>query len=105
MGRHFFTGGMMPSEQLYFHLQDDLLIERHWRVNGRHYGRTLRAWLAEQDAQRDIVMPIMADVYGESEKVRWFNRWRIFFLACAELFDYTNGEEWYVTHYLFRRRD
>jgi len=100
MARYFFTGGMMPS----FDYLPDLgvlpLAER-WEVNGSHYGRTLRAWLAQMDAQRDAVMPLLVATYGEAEAARWFHRWRLFFLACAELFEYEGGREWFVAHYLF----
>jgi cyclopropane-fatty-acyl-phospholipid synthase len=100
MGRHFFTGGMMPSEDLLPRLDHGLELEQSWRVNGVHYEKTLRAWLANTDRAKREVLTIFRKTYGTQAR-RWFGRWRIFFLACAELFGYRNGEEWYVSHYLF----
>ena len=98
MGRHFFTGGIMPSDDMLLHFQQDLVVDRKWRVNGTHYQRTLEAWLELHDLQRDALIPILANVYGEEAAALWFQRWRLFFLACSELFGYRNGNEWWVTH-------
>lgn len=105
MGRNFFTGGIMPSDDLLPHFQDDLRLLQQWRWNGRHYEKTANAWLANLDARRSELLPVLAEVYGPSEARRWCERWRIFFLACAELFGYARGEEWGVSHYLFENRD
>ena len=105
MSRHFFSGGIMPSDDLPLYFQDHLKINQRWRWNGQHYARTSNAWLKQMDDCRHLIMPILKDTYGPASANTWFVRWRIFFMACAELFDYNNGEEWFVGHYLFDRRD
>lgn len=103
MARHFFSGGIMPSMDWLDHFPHDLAVEWRWRVNGRHYEKTSNAWLAELDAKRDRVRALFAQTYGAADADRWLHRWRIFFLACAELFGFRGGEEWGVAHVLLSR--
>ena len=101
MGRHFFTGGLMPSEDLLARCQDHLELHRHWTWSGIHYQRTALAWLENLDRERNGVLALFRQVYGPRQAELWLRRWRIFFLACAELWGYRQGSEWYVAHYLF----
>jgi cyclopropane-fatty-acyl-phospholipid synthase len=103
MSRYFFTGGIMPAADLPLRFPDHLGIEHRWHWNGRHYARTCNAWLEKMDANKQDILPVLADCYGEADASLWWQRWRIFFMACAELFDYDEGTEWYVGHYLFSR--
>jgi cyclopropane-fatty-acyl-phospholipid synthase len=103
MARHFFTGGLMPSDDLLLRSVRDLGVEDHWVVSGTHYARTLRAWLDRLDDQRDRAVALLDDAYGRGEGRRWYHRWRVFDLACEELFAFAGGDEWHVSHYRFRR--
>ena len=103
MSQHFFSGGMMPSDDLALHCQQDLLLLDRWRWDGTHYQRTAEAWLAQMDAQRNALMPLFEATYGEDAAI-WWVRWRLFFLSVAELFGYADGQQWWVTHYLFSKR-
>ena len=104
MARHFFSGGIMPSDDLLLHLQRDLVVERKWVVDGTHYQRTAEAWLARQDANAAEILPILARAYGHESTRLWFRRWRLFFLSCAELFGFRDGQEWWVVHARMSRR-
>jgi len=103
MSRHFFSGGMMPSDELAARFQRELRLVSRWRWDGTHYERTANAWLANMDANRAALWAILERTYGAQDAELWWNRWRIFFMACAELFGYRTGQEWWVGHYLFER--
>ncbi len=105
MARTFFTGGIMPSDDLLLYFQEDLSIEGHWRVSGLHYRETLERWLRNLDDRKEEILPVLAEAYGKGEADRWFHRWRLFFLACSEVWGFRGGGEWIVSHYLFRRRE
>jgi cyclopropane-fatty-acyl-phospholipid synthase len=104
MGRHFFTGGIMPSLDLLPRFDEHLEAEEQWAVDGTHYSRTARAWRENLEARREKAMQILAETYGPDEAGRWYHRWRMFFLACEELFGYRDGSEWLVGHYRFAPR-
>jgi cyclopropane-fatty-acyl-phospholipid synthase len=101
MSRHFFSGGIMPSAELPLHFPGHLNIESTWRWSGTHYARTCNAWLARMDERRIEIMPLLESTYGAGEAERWWMRWRMFFMACAELFAWDDGREWFVSHYRF----
>jgi cyclopropane-fatty-acyl-phospholipid synthase len=103
MGRYFFTGGIMPSFDLLTHFDEDLVVEERWAVDGTHYEKTARAWRENLEARETEVMRVLKDTYG-AEAPRWLHRWRLFFLACEELFGYRGGSEWLVGHYRFMAR-
>jgi cyclopropane-fatty-acyl-phospholipid synthase len=103
MARHFFTGGLMPSDDLLLHSVRELAIEDHWVLSGRHYARTLHAWLDRLDAHEDRVLALLADTYGQQHARAWLQRWRVFTIACEELFAFRGGDVWHVSHYRFRR--
>ncbi len=104
MAKYFFTGGIMPSDNLLLYFQNHFLIEKHWRVSGTHYSKTSEAWLHNMDAHKTEVQKIFSQTYGKENVKQWITYWRIFFMACAELWGFRNGEEWFVSHYLFTKR-
>jgi cyclopropane-fatty-acyl-phospholipid synthase len=104
MGRYFFTGGVMPGFDLFERVQDSLKLDQKWKVNGKHYQKTSEDWFSNMDARKQSIMEVMRRTYGENDAHLWFNRWKIFFASCAELFGYNDGEEWFVGHYLFSKK-
>lgn len=105
MSKYFFTGGLMPSIDTLLHFQDQFKLRQRWLVNGQHYERTANDWLRNIDQHRQKIITLFSDTYGSDDATRWFNRWRLFFIACAELFGSKGGREWMVAHYLFENRD
>ena len=57
----------------------------------------------KQDQNADAVFEIFKKCYGKKNAKIWVQRWRIFYMACSELFAYNDGEEWPVMHYLFAK--
>jgi len=94
----------MPSDELALRFQERLRLLKRWRWDGRHYEQTANAWLANLDAHAPEALALLAATYGEASAAQWLQRWRIFFMACAELFGYRDGQEWWVSHYLFERQ-
>lgn len=103
MSRYFFSGGLMPAFDTPYRFNDHLEVQQRWAWEGQHYAKTLRTWLEKHDAQRSEILAIFRDVYGKDAKV-WFERWRLFYLACEELFLYNQGDEWFVGHFLLTRK-
>lgn len=103
MSRHFFSGGIMPSADLPLFFQEHLLLDQRWFWNGEHYEKTCNAWLDNMDQQKAELMPIFERIYGKDFAKTWWMRWRMFYMACAELFAFNHGQEWFVGHYLFRK--
>jgi cyclopropane-fatty-acyl-phospholipid synthase len=103
MARFFFTGGQMPADHQILYWQDHMAIDAHWRVNGCHYQKTAEAWLQNFDRNRSSLEPILREAYGE-RSMAMANLWRVFFMACAELWGYAGGQEWFVSHYRLRKR-
>ena len=105
MAREFFTGGTMPSADLLLRFQDHLTIDEQWSVSGAQYARTLETWLENLDGQREAAIAVLRACEGHISAERHLQRWRLFLLACAELFAYRGGSEWFVSHYRFRKQE
>ncbi|CAJ1942408.1 unnamed protein product [Cylindrotheca closterium] len=106
MADNFFTGGTMPSDDMLLYFCQDFSIMNHWRVNGTHYEKTSNGWLdyLDKNWKNGKLQPVLAKAYGEGKEKFWYINWRLFFLACAELWGYKRGQEWIVSHYLFERK-
>lgn len=106
MTEHFFTGGTMPSADLLHFFQRDLTLERQWWVNGKHYAKTCEDWFSKMTRAKKQIWPHLEETYGKGENTtRWYYRWQIFYMACAELFAWEGGETWGVCHYLFSKAE
>ena len=103
MSKHFFSGGTMPADELFLRISGSLELERRWRWSGKHYAKTSECWLANMDENRNVILKLFQKELSGKEACLAFHRWRIFFLACAETFGFRNGQEWWVSHYLFKK--
>ncbi len=104
MSKYFFTGGIMPSNHLLLYFNEHVAIEKHWFVNGMHYSKTSEAWLQNMNKHKKKIIPLFEKTYGKEQAVKWWVYWRIFYMACAELWKYNNGNEWMLCHYLFNKK-
>ena len=98
MSEHFFSGGMMPCHDLVQKLDVPFDVDESWVVPGTHYGRTAEDWLRNLEVRRERVLELFRETYGAADAGQWYQRWRVFFLSCAELFNHDNGKEWHVSH-------
>ena len=103
MSKHFFSGGTMPADELFLRISGSLELETRWRWSGKHYAKTSECWLENLDRNQSEVLELFKNEMSPEQAKRTFHRWRIFFLACAETFGFANGQEWWVSHYLFRK--
>ena len=103
MSRYFFTGGLMPASSTFLHFQEHLELSKHWQWSGTHYEKTANAWLENMDRNAEQLKPLFEQVYMQDADA-WWQRWRIFFMACAELFGFEQGQEWVVGHFLFKKK-
>jgi len=103
MARYFFTGGQMPSHDLLSRFDTDLKQINDWKVEGTHYQKTAEGWLENMDRNRERIMELFASTYGAEHSRKWWSYWRVFYMSCAELWGYRAGQEWIVSHYLFKK--
>jgi len=104
LSKYFFTNGTMLSDESLLYFQRDLCLSNHWIVDGRNYGETSEHWLRNLDKNKNEVLKIFSNTYGKENAIKWYIRWRLFFISVAELFNYNNGQQWIISHYLFEKR-
>ena len=103
MAQHFFSGGVMPSYDLVTRLASPFAVEQQWQVGGMHYAKTCQAWLENLDAESEAIVGSFAADLSSAGARRQLARWRMFVMACEELFAYEQGSEWFVSHTRLRR--
>ncbi len=104
MARYFFTGGIMPSDHLLSYFQRDCGCRTIGASTEFITVARPSAGLQNMDANRARIEPILAATYGAENVRRWWVYWRVFFMACAELWGYRGGREWFVSHYQCLRK-
>ena len=103
MTKYFFQGGIMPSKDIFQYFEDELEIINQWDINGNHYSKTCKAWLNNHYKNKKKILDVFK-IHYDYPKI-WFNRWRIFFLTCEAFFALNDGKEYFITHYLFKKRE
>ncbi|MBD3253628.1 MAG: methyltransferase domain-containing protein [Candidatus Lokiarchaeota archaeon] len=104
MTKNFFSGGTMLSKDLLIYFAKDFHIERIWRVSGRNYSKTLEAWLQNMKRNKKTIFPLLKEKFSKKNAKKYWNYWKIFFIACSEVFNYNKGNVRFVSHYLFEKR-
>ena len=105
MAKYFFTGGMMPNHNLFKDLNSNLNHKKSWMMPGTHYEKTSNAWLEKMDANKTEILDLFRNTHSKSIAKRKFNFWRLFYIACAEIFGYNGGNEWVISHHLFEKSE
>ena len=105
MAKYFFTGGMMPNHDLFRDLESDLNYQKSWMLSGTHYEKTSNAWLDKMDSNKTKILELFRRNNSNSVAKKKFYFWRLFFIACAEIFGYNGGSEWIISHHLFKKSD
>lgn len=103
MAKYFFSGGTMPSQDLLHYFSEGFGLKKQWAISGNHYQKTLEAWLQRMDEKKVDIMPLMAQIEGKENALKWWVYWRVFFMASSEFFSYNEVNEWFVSHYLFEK--
>ncbi len=103
MAKNFFTGGIMPSYDLFKLFDNHLQVTNQWMVNGTHYEKTSHAWLENMDKNKNMIDDMFKHIDSKKERKIQFNKWRMFFMACREMFGYNEGKDWFVGHYRFKK--
>ena len=85
MSKHFFSGGTMPADELFLRISGSLELETRWRWSGIHYAKTSECWLENLDRNQSEVLELFKNEMNPEQAKRTFHRWRIFFLACGDL--------------------
>lgn len=104
MARHFFAGGIMPSQDIFEYFAEDMKLLESWWVCGKHYSRTAQQWLKNLKGHKHEILALFQKEHAPKEAKKLYNRWRLFFLTCDEFFGYNYGDEWGVGHYLLKPR-
>lgn len=104
IAKYFFTGGLMPSADIFDYFPEHFRVAERWEVPGTHYQKTCRAWLELFDLARINIKIIFRETYGFKDTNLWWAYWRIFFMSCEELFGYNGGKEWFVSHTLLEKK-